>query len=99
MHHHMREFVDALTNFRTETRPIDQLAHAAQVGDEPAPQLLDHDGVGEQVLAGGVGLHRGHGIAGGDMFVDYEEGNPDAVATRFRRPSLRARSAVTSPTR
>ena len=42
----------------------DQRLHAVALGDEPAQQLLDHDGVGQDVLAGGVGVHAGDATRG-----------------------------------
>ena len=47
---------------------------AVQVGDEPAQQLLDHEGEGQEVLAGGVGLHAGdaaHGRRGSQWTVGH----------------------------
>ena len=35
----------------------DQRMHAVAVGDEPAHQLLDHEGEGQDALVGGVGVH------------------------------------------
>ena len=47
-----------------EVQRIDERVHAVAVGDEPVHQLLDHDGVGQDALVRGVGVHSGDATRG-----------------------------------
>ena len=42
----------------SEVERIDELARAAEIGHEPAHQFLDQELVGEDLLAGWIGVHR-----------------------------------------